>query len=310
MLRRSLARVMPALALVLVLALIFALALALAGRSPTGQQPTSDSPSPSPALFVIADPQGMARGWLFGTIHALPDGTPWRSAAIGEAADQADSLVVEVANLDDHAVVSQTFSQLGTSPDLPLLAARVPPAHQQRLAELVEAAGLTAAQQRRTESWAAALMLARVATEGDPAHGADRALIRDFAGRRVDELEGAAGQLAIFDTLPETAQRAMLTAVIEGSDPVQAHEAARLRRAWLVGDLAVIEAASRSGMMADPSLRDALLTQRNRAWMVQIVTMLESPGRPLIAVGAAHLTGPDGLIELLEARGYRVTRAR
>jgi uncharacterized protein YbaP (TraB family) len=33
-------------------------------------------------------------------------------------------------------------------------------------------------------------------------------------------------------------------------------------------------------------------------------------GRPFIAVGAAHLAGPDNLITLLEQRGFRVTRVQ
>ena len=46
------------------------------------------------------------------------------------------------------------------------------------------------------------------------------------------------------------------------------------------------------------------LRQRNRFAALAAVLGLTS----LIAVGAAHMVGEDGLVALLEAQGYRVTR--
>ncbi|HEY8513675.1 MAG TPA: TraB/GumN family protein [Cyclobacteriaceae bacterium] len=48
-----------------------------------------------------------------------------------------------------------------------------------------------------------------------------------------------------------------------------------------------------------------LLDDRNEKWMKQLPSMLEE-GSQLIAVGALHLPGKKGLIELLRQRGYRV----
>lgn len=291
----------------IVASLLFGLCVVLAGCSDAATKPASDPPPPDPAVFAITDADGTVKGWLFGTIHALPEGTRWRSAAIGQIAQIADSLVVEVADLENAAALASVFSDLGTTPGLPPLAERVPDAQRQRLAELANAAGLGQARQQRTESWAAALMLAQVSADGDSANGVDRALIRDFTGRPVHELEGARMQLAIFDALPEDAQRALLIAVIEASKPGR-NKAERLRSAWLTGDLAVIEAASQQGMMADTRLRKALMIERNRRWLARIEAELQPPTRPLIAVGAAHLVGPQGLIFLLEERGYGVSR--
>ena len=49
---------------------------------------------------------------------------------------------------------------------------------------------------------------------------------------------------------------------------------------------------------------DVLIAQRNKAWMPTITHDLD--GR-LIAVGAGHLAGPEGLIELLRNEGYKVS---
>jgi uncharacterized protein YbaP (TraB family) len=283
------------------------LLILLAGCSDAPGDAAADSPPPNPLLFEIAAADGTVEGWLFGTIHALPPGTIWETPELTNAATEADLLVVEVAALGDREALARTFATLGTSPGLPPLAERLPAELADPVADLVARAGLSAARQVQTESWAAAIMLAQLGAPGDPANGADKALIARFAGRPVRELEGAAGQLSLFDRLPEAQQRVMLASVVReaeraGTDPE------RLQRAWLAGDAATIEAATREGFLADPALREALLTARNRRWAAALVPMLKEAPRPLVAVGAAHLVGPDGVAALLAAEGYAVRR--
>lgn len=297
-----------ALILALMLALTLVLPLVLGACSgAVDSDKGKQSPPPSPLFYEIARADGSAQGWMLGTIHALPAGTAWRTQAITDAVDDADRLIVEVASLGDAGASAAVFRELSVTPGLPLLAARVPPEHRAAATRLAKEAGLPPAQQQRTESWAAALMLARVDAAGDPANGVDRALIADFAGRPVHELEGVRGQLGIFDRLPQTAQRALLEAVITASETGPT-EAEALRRAWLAGDLAALEDASMRGMMADPALRAALLTGRNHRWLPLIEAELQAPGRPFIAIGAAHLVGPEGIAALLAARGWRLIR--
>lgn len=294
--------------LALMLALMLALPLVLgacsgAVDSDRGKQ----SAPPSPLFYEIARTDGSPQGWMLGTIHALPDGTEWRTPAITAAVSKADRLIVEVASLGDARASAAAFRDLSMTPGLPLLAARVPPEHRAAATRLAREAGLPPAQQQRTESWAAALMLARVDAAGDPANGVDRALITDFAGRPIHELEGMRGQLGIFDRLSEPDQRSLLEAVITASQ-TGTTETEALQAAWLAGDLAALEAASMRGMMADPALRAALLTGRNQRWLPLIEAELQAPGRPFIAIGAAHLVGPEGIAALLAARGWRLTR--
>lgn len=289
-------------------ALVMLAALMLAGCSGAADSDKGKpSPPPSPLFYEIARDDGSARGWMLGTIHALPAGTQWRTRAIAGAVTNADRLIVEVAALGDGGSGAQVFRELAVTPGLPPLVDRVPPEQRAQAARLADEAGLPLAQQQRTESWAAALMLARVNASGDPAHGVDRALIGDFAGRPVRELEGARGQLGLFDRLSEAEQRSLLAAVIAASTQGQ-NEAEALRTAWLTGDATALEAATTRGMMADPALREALLAGRNRRWLALIEAELNASGRPLIAVGAAHLVGPEGLVAMLEARGWRLTR--
>jgi len=50
------------------------------------------------------------------------------------------------------------------------------------------------------------------------------------------------------------------------------------------------------------------LRQRNLKWMPQIEAMLRDSDREFVLVGAAHLVGEDGLLEMLQARGYDVSQ--
>ena len=286
--------------------LFFLLALALAGCSNAPGEEAAGSPA-NPLLYEIASADGAVEGWMLGTIHALPPGTRWQTPPIAQAIEQADILIVEIAALDDRPALSRIFTELGTTPGLPPLDRRLPAALRPALAELLDRGNIDAEGFSSTESWAAALTLARIDAVGDPEYGVDRALIRRFPEDRVHELEGARGQLGIFDKLPESEQRQLLAAVVAEADmaPVRTAE---LRQAWLTGDEDALVAATRTGIMADPALRDALLAGRNRRWDDAIAALLEQPERPLVAVGAAHLVGPEGLVALLEARGYSVTR--
>lgn len=287
-----------------ILAPILILALAGCSDAPGEGQ---DSGPPSPLLYEIASADGAVEGWMLGTIHALPDGTDWRTPTIAAVVDEADVLLVEIAGLDDRAMLAATFAELGATPGLPPLDRRIPPNLAPALADLLDRGALDPGGFTKSETWAAALTLAQISAGGDPANGVDRALIREFAGRPVRELEGARAQLSIFDRLPEADQRDLLVAVIRDAEGAK-RQTAKLRRAWLTGDIAVLDKATRSGILADPDLREALLVQRNRDWTTATVPILQAQPKPLIAVGAAHLVGSEGLASLLQAQGYRLRR--
>ena len=288
-------------------AFLLAGALVLAGCEAGGETVENAQPTPSPILYEIADAKGDPQGWLFGTIHALSDGVEWRTADLERVIDQAQLLVVEVGDLSDTRSISSTFTILATTPGQPDIRARVDAEDRQQLDEMMAKGHFSSRDFANVETWAAALMLARVSNTGSPRNGADKALLLEFPDHRVRELEGTLTQLRIFDDLAPQDQTDLLTGIIAeyrslGDNPE------RLRKAWLSGDEEGLINATQSGIMADPELYEALLAGRNRAWMKEIDDLLADGPNPLIAVGAAHLVGPDGLTTLIEQRGYTLTR--
>ncbi len=273
--------------------------LLLAGCQPEAQ-------TAHPALWQIDGPQGQ-KGWLFGTIHALERPALWRSAEIDAALRETDRIVVEMSDSGEDA--GKVLASLAHTPGQPPLSARVAPALRPALVRLLKRTGLSDTGFADTETWAAALSLAQAAeSDNHSDYGIDRAVLKASQGKRVAELEGASIQLALFDRLPEQDQRDLLASVIsEADDQVQT---ADLAQAWRKGDMAAIERETRRGLLADPELRQVLFTRRNVAWAATISASLARGERAFVAVGAAHMAGPEGLPALLTARGLTVRRVQ
>ncbi len=261
-----------------------------------------------PALWLVEGPGGQ-RAWLFGTIHALPQPVDWHSPKVDAALAGSDRLLLEVAKLDDDAGTAQVFAGLAESPGLLPLSQRVPGNLRDELGAALKQDGFAPGALDHYETWAAALMLqnaALAAGKSDSGNGIDRALLRSYS-KPVDEFEGAAAQLAIFDQLPEPAQRALLAAALDGPGD-ELTEMHKLEQAWATGDLAMVNAATSADFLRNPELRAALLVSRNRAWVAKLTGLLLRGAQPFVAVGLAHLVGADGLPALLSAQGYTVTR--
>ncbi len=82
--------------------------------------------------------------------------------------------------------------------------------------------------------------------------------------------------------------------------------ARRLSQAYLAGDLeGMFSVMNESTDSADKEWNDRLLNNRNAKWM-EVMAGLLPTASVLIAVGAGHLPGDKGLINLLRQNGYTV----
>ncbi|MBH5322666.1 TraB/GumN family protein [Aurantiacibacter sediminis] len=267
-------------------------------------EPQREWPEPSPALWEATSPDG-AKGWLFGTVHALPDGVEWNSGALNEAIESADLLMVEIADLDASTQAAIEFESRAYSDGLEPLPRRVGPEYSQAIAKLIDDADMEESDFARTETWAAALMLGNAMRCTQSGNGVDRALIAQF--ERVQAMEGFAMQFDIFDNLPEEAQGQLLLTAAQSGDCERAFDRTEL---WLTGDTVALMQELESSFGGNTDLRLDLLERRNEWFAARLARYQElNPDEAvLLAVGAGHMPGPDGVVALLEAEGYTVTR--
>ncbi|WP_340264035.1 TraB/GumN family protein [Sphingobium mellinum] len=272
-----------------------------------GKAPPAPPPGGGPALWRVQR-QGLD-GWLFGTIHVLPGHVAWRTEKIRQAIGQADRLVLESSEIQDQARTMALFEKMGRTPGLPPIEARLPSAERPALQQIADAPRVRVLS--AYEDWAAAMLLSAAAQQSlhlSPADGVEPALIESFAqaGKPVGGLETVARQFSAFDTLPPAAQQRLLVQTVKEAKQLPVLYD-RILMAWLRGDLAAIAREDQAGGAPDPRVEQAVLVARNRDWAKAMDGLR---GHPFIAVGAAHLTGHDNLIELLGANGYRVTRVQ
>lgn len=57
-----------------------------------------------------------------------------------------------------------------------------------------------------------------------------------------------------------------------------------------------------------PDIYETLVVKRNDNWMLHLEGYLKTPEIEFVVVGAAHLLGPDGVLNKLKEKGYTVSR--
>lgn len=266
---------------------------------------------PRVALWEIADASG-ARAWIMGTVHALPKGTDWRSPTIDKAVAASDRIVFEIGEELDPKIAGDALSRLAFTPGLPPPSTRVSAQYRPALAKIFRKLDVTDATFADEESWAVALQIAAIAgqREGiDPDNGVEPELRKLAGSKPIEGLETIDSQFAIFDRLPSPDQTVLLEQVAKDAASPE-DEDADMMKMWLRGDTEGIDRESRTGFLADPQLRAALLTDRNERWANQLDKMLEGGARPFIAVGASHVSGPDGLPAIMARHGWTIRRVQ
>ena len=261
-------------------------------------------------MWVIRDKDSTI--YLIGTLHLLKHETEWNAARVKKTVTESSELWLEAADIDDQASLMPIMAQYGVDREK-TLSSKLNAAQKEKLAKLAETYGLTMAILEPMRPWMAALMFAVIPLQKagyDPNAGVDRILKTqaEKEGDKINGFETAEQQVRFFADLPESEQIAFLEEMLGDAEKGMA-QLERLAKAWLDGDNETLGQILVNELKKDaPAIYEKFLVQRNIAWSEKIAGILKGSGVQQIAVGAAHLAGPDSLQVQLAKRGIKVER--
>lgn len=245
--------------------------------------------------------------YLFGTIHSEDPSVSTLPAVVEKAFMDSDQLVLEVV-LDTSMMIYTSKAMLFT--DGNRLSSVLGQQLFREAASAMEERGIPERLLDRMKPWAVATALAmpemrtgmfldyvlytRAQEEGMPIHG----------------LETVQEQVGIFEDMSVEDQVAMLEETLqqrdlmEGifTDLLQAYRARDLARLVRINEELM---ASGNRKLAE-DLRARLINKRNYRMADRLSAYLGA-GNVFVAVGALHLPGEEGILRLLDKRGYTVT---
>jgi uncharacterized protein YbaP (TraB family) len=285
--------------------------VALAATLAIPQAAPAQSPAPAERSFLwkVTGPAGSI--YLAGSVHLLTRDYYPLSPAMDAAFDDSD-LLVEEADLGELDAPASQFELLtrGLLPGGLSLDEVVAPSTYALITSRVAGLGMPIEPLMRFKPWMLALTLVQIewqkagfeASLGLDRHFYDRA---KKEGKAVEALETLDYQISLFDDLTWEQQDRLLAESLENADAERAN-VRRLVDAWKAGDAAAVEQLLFDDLQDDPELSRRLLADRNRNWLPKLNQLMTRRGRAFVVVGAAHLVGPDGLLALFEAIGYRL----
>ena len=263
-----------------------------------------------PAMWVIRDKDSTI--YLVGTIHLLKPEMKWDGAKVRKAVTESKELWLEVADMDDQASTLPLVTQYGMDAKK-TLSSRLSTAQNEKLNKVAATFGLPSASLEPMRPWMAALtfsILPWMKAGYDPNSGIDHVLKEqaEKEGDKINGFETAEEQIRFLADLPESEQVDFLEQTLDEVEKGES-EVEKLARSWadgdseMIGNLLVNEMKQKA-----PKLYEKLVVQRNVAWSKKIAEILNGSGVQQIAVGAAHLVGPDSVQAQLAKRGIKAER--
>lgn len=251
---------------------------------------------------------------VFGTIHLSDERVNDIPKPVRGALERSRSLSVEMVIAPDDAT---RLLNLMTYRNGRTLERTIGKQLFNRTVKAISPLGLNARNIRKFKPWYVSALVGTHPDEAMRRSGgrmpldASLARLAQMRGSRLYGLETFEEHFALFDGLSEKDQITMLKHAVAGSPRVRLYYE-RMVRSYLARDLAALAShVSDFNASLEPGLRRAieekLLFSRNRT-MARRMQKRFREGRAFVAVGAAHLPGKKGVLQLLASRGFKVER--
>ena len=254
-----------------------------------------------------------ATAFILGSVHlAKPDIYPL-APKIEESFERAGILAVEAdpekakdENLLRQMLASALYPGNGTlrehlSKESYALAGRE-----------MEELGLTIESFNRTRPWFLAITIETLEFQRlgyDPAYGLDIYFTGKASGKkRIVELESFDYQIRLMNGFSDREQELFLIYTLRDLATLK-EKIEELMTAWRTGDTKAMEALVTRTLNESPEIQPIftkLFDRRNLEMTAKVEQMLKGSETAFVVVGAAHLVGKKGIIELLRGKGFKV----
>lgn len=265
---------------------------------------------------------------LIGTIHLDHPRLNAPTQRLRPVLEQAGLLLLEMTEREQ----AELISAMGTNPDYLIMPNStmpelLPEEEWQQLSQGLQARGIPAMMGAKMQPWYLATILSIPACMAEllqEQRGLD-ARLEDMADQLdlpTQALEPFDTAFSIFASVPMDQQLAMVRSAI-GDNAGQEDLFATLIASYFEEEIAqgqeVLEmltpefsAISQAEMESIyDSFNEGLLSKRNHAWIPVLIKALEETREPVVAAfGAAHLSGENGVLNLLAQQGFTLERQK
>lgn len=261
-------------------------------------------------LLWRVDKSGFESSYLFGTIHSEDTRVTRLSPVVQKHFEHAASLTLEVTMNAATILHALTGMYLKPSQSLDKL---IDAKEYQHLIKVLKEYGMPEDAVKRLKPWATMVIISMP----KPKTGIflDRLLEEKAkkSNKPVYGLETAEEQIQSMDTLSLEKQVILLKETLSYMDKMP-DILEKLHKLYLAGDLVAMLKFSKDYMRSEDPKTQAIsdefmthLVDERSLRMVERMQERLQEGNAFIAVGALHLPGEQGIIRLLEQRGYRLS---
>lgn len=267
---------------------------------------------------------GAPASHLFGTMHMTDPRLLALDPAVRAAFDEAATVVIETTDILDQSKVMAAFAErpeLTMFTDGQSLETILPAGEIDNVRQALDRRGIPFSSVRLMKPWMLSAVIALPACELARKNGGapvlDQKLAEDAeaAGKALGGLETINDQLGAMASLPMDFHIKSLVETLKLGDRVD-DIIETMVRLYLRGETgmfvpffrAVLPSAG-DGTVGYAAFEQTMIVARNHVMAERAVPFLDK-GDAFIAVGALHLPGDEGVIELLRAKGYSVEPAQ
>lgn len=280
------------------------------------------TPNGEAMLWKIDGNGAPESSYLLGTIHMTDERVATLSEPVRQVLGTVKTVALEIANVGDKQAMQ---AELGKRPDLMVLKGSslwdyMDAEMQEVVSRHLEQVGIPQAVARRLQPWLPAMTLAVSLCEtqrNQAGHPVLDQAVEAYAkaqGAQVVGLESAIEQFAIMSSMPLKSQAMFLIDAARMRDQVQDLNETMIQAyldrkvTWFIPFSKAIakQEKTEAQKSAEADFMSELIDKRNANMAERAGAMLKT-GNALIAVGALHLPGEQGLVALFRKQGFTVT---